>query len=137
MTSTLGTEVHLTMSFTDAIERTRLALQTEGFGIISTIDMQKALREKLGADFRPYVILGACNPPLALKALNVSPEIGLMLPCNVTVEEMAPRVVIVRLIRPIAMLGADPASQPPALQQVAADADARLQRVAAVLSSPT
>lgn len=134
MTSTLGREVRLAMAFADALEKTRAALQTEGFGIISTIDMQKAFRDKLGADFRPYMILGACNPPLAHKALTASPEIGLLLPCNVTVEEVSPEVCVIRLVNPQAMLGADPASQRPELQQVAADADARLQRVAAVLA---
>ncbi len=133
MNSTLGIEVRLTMSFADALERTRAALQSEGFGIISTIDMQKAFLDKLGVDFRPYVILGACNPPLAHKALTTSPEIGLMLPCNVTVEEAAPGIAIVRLSKPTAMLGADPSAQPLALRQVAADADARLQRAAAAL----
>jgi uncharacterized protein (DUF302 family) len=134
MTSLLGTEVRLSSSFADALERTRLALQTEGFGILTTIDMQKAFRDKLGVDFRPYVILGACNPPLAHKALQTEPEVGLLLPCNVTVEEETPSVCLVRLVNPLAMLGADPASQPIELQQVAADAEARLRRVAAVLS---
>jgi len=133
MSLTLGTEVRLAMSFADALDRTRAALQTEGFGILTTIDMQKAFRDKLGADFRPYTILGACNPPLALKALTASPEIGLLLPCNVTVDEVAPGLCIVRLINPLAMLGGDPASQPLELQQVASDAEARLRRVAAVL----
>jgi uncharacterized protein (DUF302 family) len=134
MNSTLGIEVRLTMSFADALERTRAALQSEGFGIISTIDMQKAFLDKLGVDFRPYVILGACNPPLAHKALTTSPEIGLLLPCNVTVEEAAAGVAIVRLSKPAAMLGPDPSAQPLELRQVAAEADARLQRAAAALS---
>ena len=133
MSLTLGTEVRLAMSFADALDRTRAALQTEGFGILTTIDMQKAFRDKLGADFRPYTILGACNPPLAHKALNASPEIGLLLPCNVTVDEITPGLCIVRLVNPLAMLGPDPASQPLELQQVASDAEARLRRVAAVL----
>jgi len=136
MTPILGTELRLTLSFADVLERARLALQTEGFGILTTIDMQKAFRDKLGADFRPYTILGACNPPLAHKALSASPEIGLLLPCNVTVEEVAPGVCVVRLVNPLAMLGPDPASQPLELHQVAADAEARLRRVAAVLSQP-
>lgn len=136
MASILGSEVRLNVSFSCALERARLALQTEGFGILTTVDMQKAFRDKLGADFRPFTILGACNPPLAHKALNASPEIGLQIPCNVTVEEVAPGTIIVRLVNPLAMLGADPASQPLELQQVAADAEARLRRVAAVLSQP-
>ena len=136
MTPILGTELRLTLSFADVLERARLALQTEGFGILTTIDMQKAFRDKLGADFRPYTILGACNPPLAHKALSASPEIGLLLPCNVTVEELSPGICVVRLVNPLAMLGPDRASQPLELHQVAADAEARLRRVAAVLSQP-
>ena len=135
MSLTLGTEVRLAVACPEALERVRAALQTEGFGIMTTTDLQKAFRDKLGADFRPYTILGACNPPLAHKALTASPEIGLLLPCNVTVEELVPGTCIVRLVNPLAMLGSEPASQPLELQQVAADAEARLRRVAAVLSN--
>jgi len=74
-------------TFADAIQRTREALQSEGFGIISEIDIQKALRDKIGVEFRPYVILGACNPALAHEALQLEDKVGTMLPCNVVVQE--------------------------------------------------
>ena len=83
---TLGFTAHVTLPFGAAVERTRTALKAEGFGIISEIDMQAAFKEKLGRDFRPFVILGACNPPLAFAAISTDPEVGLLLPCNVTVE---------------------------------------------------
>jgi len=136
MTPTLGTEVRLSMSFADALEHTRAALLAEGFGIITTVDMQKSFREKLNADFRPYVILGACNPPLAFKAMTALPEIGLLLPCNVTVDEEAPGRVVVRLVNPTSMLGVNGMAGVPAVREVAADAETRLARVAAALGRP-
>jgi uncharacterized protein (DUF302 family) len=126
-------EVRLPVPFGQAVELTRSALQAEGFGVLTTIDMQAAFREKLGAEFRPYVILGACNPPLAYQALTASAEIGLMLPCNVTVEEEAPGQCVVRLAQPSRMLGPDPQAQPAAVRLVAADAEGRLARVAETL----
>lgn len=74
-------------TFDQAIDRTREALKTEGFGIISEIDIQAALRETIGVDFRRYTILGACNPALAYEALQIEDKVGTMLPCNVVVQE--------------------------------------------------
>jgi uncharacterized protein (DUF302 family) len=133
MSTELGSEALLPLPFAQAVERVQVALKAEGFGILSTIDVQGAFREKLGVNFRPYTILGACNPPLAHKALTASPEVGLMLPCNVTVEEESPGHCVVRLVRPTAMLGANPGAHPPAVREVAADAEARLARVTASL----
>ncbi|MBP2648033.1 MAG: uncharacterized protein H6Q77_1657 [Gemmatimonadetes bacterium] len=133
MTTKTENEIGLALPFAQAVERTRTALQAEGFGVLTTIDMQAAFREKLAADFRPYVIMGACNPPLAYKALTASAEVGLMLPCNVTVEEEAPGRSVVRFARPTRLLGADPTEYPPAVHQVASDAEARLARVADAL----
>ena len=75
------------LPFEEAIEKTREALKSEGFGVLSEIDIREKLREKLGVDFRRYTILGACNPPLAYKSLQEELEIGLLLPCNVIVYE--------------------------------------------------
>ena len=74
-------------TFKDAVERTRVALKAEGFGVLSEIRMDEKFKEKLGVDFRKYVILGACNPPLAYKTVQVDINIGLLLPCNVVIYE--------------------------------------------------
>ncbi len=92
-------------SFTDALNRVRDALQAEGFGVISEIDIQKALKDKIGVDFRPYVILGACNPALAHEALRLEDKVGTMLPCNVVVQQ-TPDGIEVAAIDPVASMQA-------------------------------
>ena len=77
-----GMRVHLDLSYNDAIEQVTAALKAEGFGVLTTIDVQATLKQKLDVDFRRYVILGACNPPFAHRALTTELEIGLLLPCN-------------------------------------------------------
>jgi len=135
MTASLGIAVHLGVPFTTALERTRSALKTEGFGVLTEIDMQAAFKEKLGYDFRPYVILGACNPPLAYRALTDDPAVGLLLPCNVTVEADGAERTVVRLIDPLSMMASEGSGASPALHEVARDAQQRLERVAQVLRS--
>jgi uncharacterized protein (DUF302 family) len=80
MAESLGLEVALRESFAAALTRTREALKAEGFGILTEVDLQQIFRDKLGQEFRPYVMLGACNPPLAYRALSSAPEVGLLLP---------------------------------------------------------
>ena len=105
-----------TASFEDTLSRTTEALKREGFGIISDIDVSATMQAKLGVDFRKYRILGACNPKLALEALQLEDKIGLMLPCNVIVQDKSEGLTEVAAIDPVAsMLAIDN----PALKQAA------------------
>ena len=114
--------------FDEALERTREALKTEGFGVLSEIDIREKLREKLGVDFRRYVILGACNPPLAHKTLQEEINVGLLLPCNVVVyeseEEGKSVVAAVDAKAMLSVVGSNPA-----LDAVSAEVNERLRRV--------
>lgn len=98
----------LQVPFDDAIARTEAALKTEGFGVISRIDIQQTLKSKIDADFRPYTILGACNPKLAHEALQQEDKVGLMLPCNVIVQQSDNGEVEVAAIDPVASMQAIP-----------------------------
>jgi uncharacterized protein (DUF302 family) len=89
MSEQLGFRVDLPLTFEAAAIRVREVLKQEGFGVLTEVDLRAAFREKLGREFRPYVILGACNPPLAFRAISADPSIGLLLPCNVTLEWIA------------------------------------------------
>ena len=129
--SILGMHVYLEGEFDTAVARVTVALKQEGFGILTEIDVKATLKQKLDVEFRPYKILGACNPPLAYKALRTVPEIGLLLPCNVTVSQESDGRILVSLIDPGMMMGIVPH---PDLAAVAAEAKARLERVAATLS---
>jgi uncharacterized protein (DUF302 family) len=125
--------VDLDVDHPEALRLTKDALRTEGFGVLSEIDVQATLKEKLGVEFRSYTILGACNPPLAHRALGADPEVGLLLPCNVIVYDRgAGAGSLVSLVDPISMLGD---VTDPELQSVAQEAHARLARVAEVLRS--
>jgi uncharacterized protein (DUF302 family) len=135
MTTSLGMEVRLELPFAAALARTRDALKAEGFGVLTEIDMQAAFREKLGRDFRPYVILGACNPPLAHRALSADPGIGLLLPCNVTVEAADRGGTVVRLVDPERLLATADLAGSAELGLVARDAGERLRRVAEELTA--
>jgi uncharacterized protein (DUF302 family) len=92
--------------FEEAVERVKAELKKEGFGVLTEIDVQKTLRDKLGVDFRPYRILGACNAPYAYKALQAEDKIGTMLPCSVIVQELAPGRAEVAAIDPLASMAA-------------------------------
>ena len=96
----------LPISFGEALERTEEALKQEDFGIISRIDIQEALKTKIGVDFRPYTILGACNPRLAYEALKIEDKVGTMLPCNVVVQELGPRQTEIAAVDPVASMQA-------------------------------
>ena len=128
-----GFNVKLKESFDDAVARVTEALKKEGFGVLSDLDIQAAMKEKLGAEIPRYRILGACNPPLALKALTAEPDIGLLLPCNVVVREDAGGAVTVALVNPRVMMKLVEGAA--AVQEVADDAAARLERVRDALAS--
>lgn len=113
-----------------AITRTKDALKDEGFGVLTTIDVRETMQQKLGVAIEPYVILGACNPHLAYRGLQAEPELGLLLPCNVTLRER-PEGVEVMAIDPQLMLGV--VGDNPELAAVAIEAAARLRRVVASL----
>lgn len=117
--------------FDSALARVIAALKVEGFGILTEIDVQETMKKKLGVDFRPYKILGACNPSLAHRALTIAPEVGLLLPCNVTVS-LGDGGVEISLVDPLGMLGV---VANPELKPVAEEARARLNRVAAALQN--
>lgn len=116
----------ITGPFEAAVSRVKGALQNEGFGVLTEIDVARTLQQKLGADFRNYRILGACNPTLAHEALRREDKIGTMLPCNVIVQEMAPGAVEVAAVDPIASMTA---VENAGLRDIAGQVRERLQRV--------
>ena len=126
--STMGYGFERTLpdtTVTDAVSAVTESLRSEGFGVLTTIDVRETLKAKLGVDFRPYVILGACNPKLAHEALSLDPQIGLLLPCNVVVQESAAGAVSVSVIDPVSMfkLAGDSSLEP-----IAKDVATRLSR---------
>jgi len=129
MTTSYGFGTTLQVPYEEAVPRVKEALKAEGFGVLTEIDVRRTLREKLGAELEPYIILGACNPPLAHRALEQERDIGLLLPCNVVVraEGQGSRVDIAD---PQAMLGIVGNVE---LNTIAEEAKQRLQRVVASL----
>lgn len=115
----------LDLSFTEAVERAREALKSEGFGVLCEIDIKEKLKEKLGVDFRNYLILGACNPPLAYQTLQEELGIGLLLPCNVVVYEQDGRSVVaaVDAVKMLSVVGN------PKLESTASQVNEKLRRV--------
>jgi uncharacterized protein (DUF302 family) len=116
----------LALPFDQAIAKTEAALKEEGFGIITRIDFQAALKEKIGAEIRPYTILGACNPKLAYEALQLEDKVGTMLPCNVVVQAAGDGATEVAAIDPVASMQA---IDNPQLKEAAQEVRARLARV--------
>jgi uncharacterized protein (DUF302 family) len=125
-----GFEKRLAGTFDQAVEKVTAALKSEGFGVLTEIDVKDTLKKKLGVNFRRYVILGACNPNLAHQALGLESQIGLLLPCNVVVQEAPEGGVTVSIADPKAMFTI---VDNPAVAPVAEEADARLRRVMAAL----
>jgi len=130
VTTELGISARLRVPYADALAKTVDALKAEGFGVLTEIDVRTTFRQKLDVDFRPYMILGACNPPLAHKALSANLDVGLLLPCNVTVYQDGDETVVTA-VDPAVMLSV--MGDDPAAAEVATDAKARLQRVIAHL----
>lgn len=127
----IGIRVHMKQPYDAALERVKAALKTEGFGVLTEIDVKAVMQQKLGVEFRRYCILGACNPPLAYKALSANLDVGLLLPCNVVVYEVEDEGCVVSLVDPTTMstMFADSA-----FTDVARDARQRFERVAVMLS---
>jgi uncharacterized protein (DUF302 family) len=126
-----GFSRHLEHTSVDAVlDKVKAALSREGFGILTTIDVKETLKKKLDVDFRGYLILGACNPVLAHKALTADPQIGLLLPCNVVIQE-AEGGVTLSIADPHAMFTL---SRNAALEPIVNDASERLGRVMAALA---
>ena len=128
MTTDLGIRVTLKTSFEQAIQKTTDALKAEGIGVLTQIDVKNTLKEKINVDFRRYVILGACNPALAHRALSANADVGLLLPCNVTVQD-AGDGIIVTAVDPLQLLGV--LQEDPAIKEVAVEARTKLERVIA------
>jgi uncharacterized protein (DUF302 family) len=121
-----GFNIQVQGGFVAVVQRVTDALKTEGFGVLTDIDVQATMKAKLGIDGKPYRILGACNPPLAHKAISADPDIGLLLPCNVVVREDAQGNIIVGFMDPIAVLKL---TDNPGIAEIAKDVRARLERV--------
>lgn len=120
----------ISADFEQAIQLVTEALKTEGFGVLSEIDIQQKLKEKLDVDFRKYVILGACNPSSAHKALQQEDKIGTMLPCNVILQELDKNVIEVAAVNPVASMMA---VENHALASIASEIKEKLERVIASL----
>ena len=130
MTTNIGIRAVLTLSYEQAIQKTTEALKAEGFGVLTQIDIQATLKQKINADFRHYMILGACNPALAHRALSANLDVGLLLPCNITVYEEGDGSVVTA-VDPLETLGT--LKEDAVAYEVAVEARDRLQRVIASL----
>jgi len=132
MKTPYGISVDVDLPYEQAVARTTEALKAEGFGVLTTIDVKATLKAKLDVDFRRYVILGACNPPLAHRALSEELELGLLLPCNVIVYERDDGGSTVSAMNALAAMGF---TGNPGLEPIAEEASERLERALSALAS--
>ena len=121
-----GFSVQVSCGFDEAVDKVTEALKTEGFGVLTEIDVKATLKKKIDVDRKPYKILGACNPKLANQAINAEPDIGLLLPCNVVVREEDNGAIRVAFMDPNAVLGLVETS---GIEQLAGEVRAKLERV--------
>lgn len=135
MTTEIGFEVRLSQPYDKALEITKEALMAEGFGVLTSIDVKATMKEKLDVDFRPYSILGACNPQLAHRLLTQEAVAGLLIPCNVTVEAEDDHTSTVRIANPQVILGVGSLEQNQEISAVAQEARTMLERVVEALLS--
>ena len=126
-----GLAVTVPTGYADAVDRTRAALAEQGFGVLTEIDVAATMKAKLGVDLQPYVILGACNPPLAHRAITAEPSIGLLLPCNVVVRAIDAGHTLVEAMDPQVMVRV---TDEPRLAEVAGEAKQRLEAALATLT---
>lgn len=133
MSEKIGFEIVLKKSYENALTQLSDALKAEGFGILTQIDVQNVLKEKIGADFRKYAILGVCNPKLAFRALTIDAEAGLMLPCGVTIESEDNSSTTIRIGDPLVRLKAG--GYDAQMQAVGDEAREKLLRVADALKN--
>ena len=126
-----GFDVTVAGNFNEVIDKVTEALKTEGFGVLTTINVQAALKEKINVDRRPYTILGACNPMLANQAINAEPDIGLLLPCNVVVREEDDGSMTVAFMDPAAVLSMVDNAQ---VHEIAPQVKAKLEKVRDLLA---
>ncbi len=122
--TSVALEARTERPFDEAVARVRKALEAEGFGVLTEIDFAATMKKKLGKDMPPYLILGACHAPSAFQAFSAAPEVGVLLPCNVTISVEGGRTVV-RAMDPRSVLGLLPV---PALAEVGLDVASRLQR---------
>ncbi len=130
----MSIDVTLKGSMDEVIDKVTAALKDQGFGILTRIDVDTTLKTKIGADFRPYVILGACNPVLANQALNARADVGLLLPCNVVVDQVAEGECLVRFLDPKQMMTFGDLGSDETLARVGGEAAEKIAAAAAALS---